>query len=55
VSEKAAFPLVLLGLLILFLAIQDQIDRRDPKLAEAPVHAGDDLEFGPPPTRRGKP
>jgi hypothetical protein len=53
VSSKAAFPLVLLALVILFLAIQDQIDRRDPKLAEAPVHAGDTVEFGPPPTRRG--
>jgi hypothetical protein len=53
VSSKAAFPLVLLALVILFLAIQDQIDRRDPKLAEAPLHAGDSLEFGPPPTRRG--
>ena len=52
-SKKAAFPLVLLALMILFLALQDQIDRRDPKLARAPVHAGRDLEFGPPPSRRG--
>jgi hypothetical protein len=52
-TKRAAFPLVLLALVILFLAVQDRIDRRDPKLAQAPVHAGDDLDFGPPPSRRG--
>ena len=52
-AEGAAFPLILLALVILFLAIQDRIDRRDPKLAHAPVHASDDLVFGPPPSRRG--
>jgi hypothetical protein len=51
-SKTAAFPLILLALVILFLAVQDQIDRRDPKLSEAPVHAGDELEFGPPPSRK---
>jgi hypothetical protein len=53
VSKRAAFPLLLLALVFFFLVIQNQIDRRDPKLAQAPVHAGEDLEFGPPPTRRG--
>jgi large repetitive protein len=53
-SRRAAFPLLLLGLVFLFLVIQNRIDRRDPKLAEAPVHAGDELEFGPPPSRRGR-
>ncbi|MEA2705028.1 MAG: large repetitive protein, partial [Actinomycetota bacterium] len=52
-SRGAAFPLLLVALVILFLAIQDQIDRRDPKLSDAPVHAGEELEFGPPPSRRG--
>lgn len=52
-SSRAAFPLLLVALMILFLAVQNQIDRRDPKLARAPVHAGEDLEFGPPPSRRG--
>jgi hypothetical protein len=50
-SKTAAFPLILLALVVLFLAVQDQIDRRDPKLAQAPVQAGEDLAFGPPPTR----
>ena len=53
-SRRAAFPLLLLGLVFLFLVIQNRIDRRDPKLAQAPVHAGDELEFGPPPSRRGR-
>jgi predicted phage tail protein len=52
-TKRAVFPFALLLLVVLFLLIQDQIDRRDPKLADAPVHAGDDLEFGPPPSRRG--
>jgi predicted phage tail protein len=52
VSKKAAFPLLLILLMIFFLAIQDQIDRRDPKLADAPVHPTNDLGFDPPPTRR---
>jgi hypothetical protein len=54
VSKRAAFPLLLFALVILFLAIQNQIDRRDPKLADAPLHSGDDLEFGPPPSRKGE-
>jgi hypothetical protein len=31
-----------------FLALQNRIDRSDPKLALAPVHADPDLEFLPP-------
>jgi hypothetical protein len=52
VSKKAAFPALLLLCVVLFLLVQDQIDRRDPKLAQAPVHPTNDLGFDPPPTRR---
>lgn len=48
VVKNAAFPLLLVLLLILFLVIQDQIDRRDPKLALAPVYPTPDLPFLPP-------
>jgi hypothetical protein len=37
--ETAAFPLLLLLVVILFLIIQDRIDRRDPKLALAPIRS----------------
>ena len=53
VAESAAFPLLLLLLVVLFLAVQDRIDRNDPKLADAPVGADPDLEFGPPPSLQG--
>jgi hypothetical protein len=33
----------------MFLLIQNRIDRRDPKLARAPLHAQPDLPFLPPP------
>ena len=36
-TEQAAFPLVLTVLVIGFLMVQNHIDRRDPKLAMAPV------------------
>jgi type VI protein secretion system component VasF len=51
VPTEAAFPLGLLALLALvgaFLLVQHRIDRRDPKLALAPV-TQTLLEFGPPP------
>lgn len=44
-SEKAAFPVFLLIVAVVFLAVQDRIDRNDPKLALAPVHAEPDLPF----------
>jgi hypothetical protein len=47
VGERAAFPLLLLILIGLFLAAQHRIDGRDPKLALAPVHAETDLPFTP--------
>ena len=44
-SKKAAFPLVLLLVVGLFLVLQDRIDRKDPKLALAPVYPDPDLPF----------
>lgn len=46
--ERAALPLLLFVLGGLFLAVQDQIDRRDPKLMLAPVQASPDLPFHDP-------
>jgi hypothetical protein len=50
VVQRTAFPLILLILGGLFLLIQNRIDRRDPKLARAPLHAQPDLPFLPPPS-----
>jgi hypothetical protein len=44
VAARSAFPAVLALVMVLFLFFQDAIDRRDPKLALAPVR-GDDLVF----------
>lgn len=44
-QHRAAFPVILLILVAVYLAVQNWIDRRDPKLAQAPVHAGDVLSF----------
>ncbi|HTR68728.1 MAG TPA: hypothetical protein VMH41_00690 [Mycobacteriales bacterium] len=46
------FPLLLLGLVMLFLLAQNRIDRRDPKLASASIAADDLVEFEPPPSQR---
>jgi hypothetical protein len=48
-AKRAAFPLVLVALLLLFLALQNRLDSRDPKLAHAPVHGTPDLAFEPHP------
>ena len=49
VSERSVIPLMLmLVLATLFLGVQDRIDRRDPKLALAPVVRGE-LTFEEPP------
>jgi len=53
VAERAIFPLALLVIAGLFLLIQDRIDRRDPKLARAPLRADPDLPFPPPPLPGG--
>jgi hypothetical protein len=44
---KPQLPLALLVVVLLFLLVQNQIDRRDPKLAAAPVLAEPELSFGP--------
>lgn len=42
-----AFPLLLAILVIAFLLVQHWIDKKDPKLAMAPVHSNHDLtKFG---------
>jgi hypothetical protein len=48
-AKRAAFPLLLVALLLLFLALQNRLDSRDPKLAHAPVHRTPDLAFEPHP------
>jgi hypothetical protein len=45
VASAARFPIVLLIAMVLFLLLQDSIDRRDPKLALAPVFPEPDVEF----------
>jgi predicted phage tail protein len=45
------FPLILIGLVVVFLVVQNRIDRRDPKLAFVSVAADDLVEFLPPPSR----
>ena len=45
-AKNGAFPMSLLGLVGLFLAVQNRIDRNDPKLALAPIYAEPDLGFG---------
>ena len=47
-ADKAVLPLILLILVAVFLSIQNQIDRSDPKLALAPVFADPDIEFRSP-------
>ena len=44
---KPQLPLALFVILVLFLLVQNRIDRRDPKLAAAPIEAEPELEFGP--------
>lgn len=46
-AKTFAFPLLLAILVIVFLLVQHWIDRKDPKLAMAPVHSNHDLaRFG---------
>ncbi|MFN2524458.1 MAG: hypothetical protein ABR614_14235 [Mycobacteriales bacterium] len=44
---RPQLPLALLFIVVLFLLVQNRIDRRDPKLAAAPVSAEPELAFGP--------
>jgi large repetitive protein len=49
------FPLLLIGLVMIFLLVQNRIDRRDPKLALASIAADDTVDFHPPPSRKDRP
>ena len=44
---KPQLPLALFVIVLLFLLVQNRIDRRDPKLAVAPATAEPELSFGP--------
>jgi hypothetical protein len=46
-ADEAAFPLLLLAVVIAYLMLQDNIDRRDPKLALAPMYDDPELDFVP--------
>jgi hypothetical protein len=45
VAFYSGFPLLLFLLVLLFLLIQDRLDRKDPKLAAAPLYADPDQSF----------
>jgi hypothetical protein len=47
-ATTGGFPLLLVLLALAFLALQDRIDRNDPKLALAPVHGHQELGFRSP-------
>jgi hypothetical protein len=49
-AKGSAFPLSLALVVVLFLLVQDRIDRRDPKLALAPVYSAPLLDFGASPS-----
>jgi len=48
--DKTGFPLLLLLVVLGYVAVQNRLDSRDPKLALAPIYADRDLEFLPPPS-----
>ena len=43
VAAEFTFPLALALAVLIFLVIQEQVDRRDPKLRMAPQHVGETL------------
>ncbi len=45
--EQPAFPMILISLVVAFLVLQNRVDRRDPKLALAPVYPDPHLYFDP--------
>ncbi|MCW2623146.1 MAG: hypothetical protein JWL64_2748, partial [Frankiales bacterium] len=47
VVGKPALPLALLFVVVVFLLVQNRLDRRDPKLAAAPVQSEPELTFEP--------
>ncbi len=46
-ARRPGLPLAFLLVVVAFLLVQNRIDRRDPKLAAAPVDAEPELGFGP--------
>lgn len=48
VLQRSAFPGILLLIAGIFVLVQDRIDRKDPKLALAPLYPDPDLRFGEP-------
>ena len=50
-ADDSFFPGALLAIVMAFFAIQNRIDRNDPKLGLAPVFADPDLEFRPQPRK----
>lgn len=48
VLQRPAFPLMLILIVLLFLLLQNRMDRNDPKLAMAPAYGSSDLEFESP-------
>jgi hypothetical protein len=51
--RRTAFPVALVLFAVGFLAVQGRLDRRDPKLASAPLRADEGLAFEAPPSRQG--
>ena len=49
-AKRSALPIALIILVGLFLALQDRLDRKDPKLALAPLHDEPHLRFPAPAT-----
>jgi hypothetical protein len=49
VAKRSTIPITLLVIVVLFLLVQDRLDRNDPKLALAPVYPDPELSFGPNP------
>ena len=48
VVSRPALPLALIAVVVVFLLVQNRIDRRDPKLTAVPVPGGEvELDFGP--------
>ena len=47
VLSQPGFPISLLLVVVMFLVAQNRIDRRDPKLAMAPVYPDPHLDFEP--------
>jgi hypothetical protein len=48
-AQHSGFPVVLLVVVLLFIAFQNRLDDKDPKLALAPIHREPMLRYLPPP------